>query len=68
LGKTFSLCRARKSGFVLSGFGSAMMRQGVFEQRFTARRMAQEYLHCFETVARTGKNYFNDRVLGKLLR
>ena len=23
---------------------------------------------CFETVARTGKNYFNDRVLRKLLR
>jgi glycosyltransferase involved in cell wall biosynthesis len=40
----------------------------MFEQRFTARRMAQEYLHCFETVARTGKNYFNDRVLRKLLR
>jgi hypothetical protein len=45
-----------------------MMRQGVFEQRFTARRMAQEYLHRFETVARTGKNYFNDRVLRKFLR
>jgi glycosyltransferase involved in cell wall biosynthesis len=40
----------------------------MFEQRFTARRMAQEYLHCFETVTRTGKNYFNDRVLRKLLR
>jgi len=22
----------------------------VFEQRFTARRMAQEYMHCFEKL------------------
>jgi glycosyltransferase involved in cell wall biosynthesis len=27
----------------------------VFEQRFSARRMAQEYLHCFENVARTAE-------------
>ena len=29
----------------------------VFEQRFTATRMAQEYLHCFENVARTGERF-----------
>jgi len=27
----------------------------VFEQRFTATRMAQEYLRCFENVARRGE-------------
>ena len=26
----------------------------VFEQRFTAQRMAQEYLHCFENLASRG--------------
>ena len=30
----------------------------VFEQRFTAKRMAQEYLHCFENVARTGERFY----------
>ena len=30
----------------------------VFEQRFTARRMAQEYLYCFENVARTGERSY----------
>jgi branched-chain amino acid transport system substrate-binding protein len=29
----------------------------VTEQRFTATRMAQEYLHCFENVARTGERF-----------
>jgi len=30
----------------------------VFEQRFTASRMAQEYLYCFENMARTGKRSY----------
>ena len=29
----------------------------VFEQRFTATRMAQEYLHCFENVVRSGERF-----------
>ena len=30
----------------------------VFEQRFTAQRMAQEYLHCFENLACRGERRY----------